>query len=254
MPSEPTAEQVELRRKGRQRLIGAVVLALVAVVFVPMLLDPEPRRERVEPLLAIPPKDGAPPLVAAPKAPEPALPPRVGEGRCRGCSGTRSRAATGACAFPGSRKDHRAQGPGIQVGRAQARRGSDFTAAKTRAEGLRFPRRSCRASPCRSAHSRTKRSSRRPARRSPPLAFPITPSGSTAHSGRAHSPSRGTVPHTRGGRQGRDPAQARRARRARGAAALRRLRPPAQSPFVGATRRHNRRQSAYTIAGSRAPS
>lgn len=70
MPSEPTAEQVELRRKGRQRLIGAVVLALVAVVFVPMLLDPEPRRERVAPVLAIPPKDGAPPLVAAPKAPE----------------------------------------------------------------------------------------------------------------------------------------------------------------------------------------
>ena len=70
MPSEPTAEQLELRRKGRQRLIGAVALALLAVVFVPMLLDPEPRRERAEPLLAIPPRDGAPPLAAAPKLPE----------------------------------------------------------------------------------------------------------------------------------------------------------------------------------------
>jgi DedD protein len=70
MPSEPTAEQLELRRKGRQRLIGAVALALLAVVFVPMLLDPEPRRERAEPLLAIPPRDGAPPLPAAPKLPE----------------------------------------------------------------------------------------------------------------------------------------------------------------------------------------
>jgi DedD protein len=75
MPSDPTAEQVELRRKGRQRLIGAVALALVAVVFVPMLLDPEPRRERVEPLLAIPPKEGAPPLPAVAKVPEPVAAP-----------------------------------------------------------------------------------------------------------------------------------------------------------------------------------
>jgi DedD protein len=72
MPSDPTAEQDEIRRKGRQRLIGAVVLALIVVVFVPMLLDPEPRRERVAPLLAIPPKDGAPPLVAPPKGTGPA--------------------------------------------------------------------------------------------------------------------------------------------------------------------------------------
>lgn len=70
MPSEPTAEQTELRRKGRQRLVGAVTLALLAVVFVPMLLDPEPRRERVEPLLAIPPRDGAPALPPAPALPE----------------------------------------------------------------------------------------------------------------------------------------------------------------------------------------
>lgn len=66
MPSDPTAEQVEIRRKGRQRLIGAVALALVAVVFVPMLLDPEPRRERVEPELAIPPKDSIVSSVQAP--------------------------------------------------------------------------------------------------------------------------------------------------------------------------------------------
>ena len=73
MPSDPTAEQTELHRKGRQRLIGAVALALAAVVFVPMLLDPEPRQERVEPLLAIPPKDGAPPLAVATKGPVPAV-------------------------------------------------------------------------------------------------------------------------------------------------------------------------------------
>ena len=71
MPNDPITEQAEVRRKGRQRLIGAVVLALVAVVFVPMVLDPEPRRDRVEPLLAIPPKEGAAPLPAVTKAPEP---------------------------------------------------------------------------------------------------------------------------------------------------------------------------------------
>ena len=72
MSNDPTAEQVEVRRKGRQRLVGAIVLVLLAVVFVPMVLDPEPRRDRVEPLLAIPPKEGAAPLPAVAKAPEPA--------------------------------------------------------------------------------------------------------------------------------------------------------------------------------------
>lgn len=68
MPSDPTAEQAEVRRKGRQRLVGAVVLALLAVVFVPMALDPEPRRDRPEPALAIPSKN-APPVAAAPVPP-----------------------------------------------------------------------------------------------------------------------------------------------------------------------------------------
>ncbi|MCM2327529.1 MAG: SPOR domain-containing protein [Lysobacter sp.] len=72
MPNDPIAEQVEVRRKGRQRLVGAVVLALVAVVFVPMVLDPEPRRDRADPVLSIPPKDNAPPLTPLPQAPEPA--------------------------------------------------------------------------------------------------------------------------------------------------------------------------------------
>jgi DedD protein len=73
MPSEPTAEQAEIRRKGRQRLVGAVVLALLAVVFVPMVLDPEPRRERPEPALAIPDRNAAPVVAPpVPAVPEPA--------------------------------------------------------------------------------------------------------------------------------------------------------------------------------------
>ncbi len=74
MPSEPTAEQAEVRRKGRQRLIGAVVLALLAVVFVPMALDPEPRRERPEPALAIPPKDSPAASLPPPAGKEPVKP------------------------------------------------------------------------------------------------------------------------------------------------------------------------------------
>ena len=75
MSNDPIAEQVEVRRKGRQRLIGAIVLALLAVVFVPMVLDPEPRRDRVEPMLSIPPREGAAPLPLVTKSPEPAAEP-----------------------------------------------------------------------------------------------------------------------------------------------------------------------------------
>ena len=75
MSNDPISEQVEVRRKGRQRLIGAIVLALLAVVFVPMVLDPEPRRDRVEPMLSIPPREGAAPLPLVTKSPEPAAEP-----------------------------------------------------------------------------------------------------------------------------------------------------------------------------------
>lgn len=70
MSSKPTDEQLEVRRRGRQRLVGAVAIALAAVVFVPMLLDPEPRRSRIEPVLAIPAKDAA----QHPGATRPAMP------------------------------------------------------------------------------------------------------------------------------------------------------------------------------------
>jgi DedD protein len=67
MAKELSPEQIETRRKGRQRLIGAITLVLLLVVFVPMLLDPEPRQQRPEPVLAIPPKQSPPPLPAPPR-------------------------------------------------------------------------------------------------------------------------------------------------------------------------------------------
>jgi DedD protein len=75
MASPPITEASEIRRRGRQRLIGAIALVAILVVFVPMVLDSDPRPPRPEPALAIPSKADAPPLpppTKAPAAPAPA--------------------------------------------------------------------------------------------------------------------------------------------------------------------------------------
>ena len=67
MASPASPEASEIRRRGRQRLIGAIALVMVLVVFVPMLLDSEPRP--TQPVAPIPSKDNAPPLPAPAPAP-----------------------------------------------------------------------------------------------------------------------------------------------------------------------------------------
>jgi DedD protein len=62
MATTASPEASEIRRRGRRRLVGAIVLVVLAVVFVPMILDPEPRQKRTEPSLEIPPKDKVAPL------------------------------------------------------------------------------------------------------------------------------------------------------------------------------------------------
>ena len=47
----------ELKRRGRRRLIGAIVLALVAAVVVPMLLESDPRPLGEDVSVRIPPVD-----------------------------------------------------------------------------------------------------------------------------------------------------------------------------------------------------
>lgn len=69
MASPPISEASEIRRRGRQRLIGAIALVAILVVFVPMVLDSDPRPTRPEPSLAIPSKSNAPPLPPPTKAP-----------------------------------------------------------------------------------------------------------------------------------------------------------------------------------------
>jgi DedD protein len=71
MASPASPEASEIRRRGRRRLIGAVAIAVLLVVFVPMILDSEPRAPRSAPALEIPSKDKAPAL------PAPALPKPV---------------------------------------------------------------------------------------------------------------------------------------------------------------------------------
>src|SRR4051812_18878578 len=63
-----------LKRRGRRRLVGAVALVLLAVIVLPMVFDPEPRRSAPPVSVRIPGEDdGAfkpklPPKPPAPKA------------------------------------------------------------------------------------------------------------------------------------------------------------------------------------------
>jgi DedD protein len=66
------AQDVEtLKRRGRRRLVGAVALVLAAVIVLPMVFDPEPKRADVAVSVRIPGENESQfqPKVA-PKAPE----------------------------------------------------------------------------------------------------------------------------------------------------------------------------------------
>jgi DedD protein len=71
MATTSSNEAAEIRRRGRHRLIGAIVIAILLVVFVPMILDSEPRPKQDTPALEIPAKDTPMPRATPPKA-EPA--------------------------------------------------------------------------------------------------------------------------------------------------------------------------------------
>jgi DedD protein len=75
MATTASIEASEIRRRGRRRLIGAIVLVILAVVFVPMILDSEPRQQRPEPSLEIPPKDKVAALPTPAAAPAKAVAP-----------------------------------------------------------------------------------------------------------------------------------------------------------------------------------
>ncbi len=73
------AQAAELRVRARRRLIGALVLVLTAVIFVPMLFDSPPEEEMPVPLVL---PDTIPPMPTEPQmalAPEPAPAPSSAE-------------------------------------------------------------------------------------------------------------------------------------------------------------------------------
>ena len=68
-----SAAEIELKRRGRRRLIGAITLGAVALVVLPMVFDSEPKPsiandrmagklQKQEIAIQIPPKEGLAPL------------------------------------------------------------------------------------------------------------------------------------------------------------------------------------------------
>jgi DedD protein len=114
MPSPAsTPEASEIRRRGRRRLIGAVAIAVLLVVFVPMILDSEPRPARNEPALEIPAKENAPAL--PPPAPAaPAKAPAADPPKARSLPSTQATPAAAAKAAPAPAP--KLEGFAVQVG------------------------------------------------------------------------------------------------------------------------------------------
>jgi DedD protein len=82
----PPAESIEaMRRRARQRLLGAAVLVLIGVVGFPLLFDTQPRPIAVDIPIEIPDRTKAKPLVL-PAAPAPAPAPTSGGGKTSGAT------------------------------------------------------------------------------------------------------------------------------------------------------------------------
>ena len=76
--TELSATEIELKRRGRRRLIGAATIGLLGVVFLPMIFDGEPKRnaadanlKKQEISIQVPAKDGLAPLRAPSVTPLP---------------------------------------------------------------------------------------------------------------------------------------------------------------------------------------
>lgn len=83
MAKEISDEELQLKKRARRRLVGAIALVLLAIVFLPMILDSEPRPLNQDIAITIPPipspepalPQAAPPVpavAAVPPDPEPA--------------------------------------------------------------------------------------------------------------------------------------------------------------------------------------
>ncbi|MDE2365719.1 MAG: SPOR domain-containing protein [Betaproteobacteria bacterium] len=59
MAKTVSEEEIQLRKRARRRLVGAVTLVIAAVVILPMLLDSKPEQRSQEIDIRIPPEDSA---------------------------------------------------------------------------------------------------------------------------------------------------------------------------------------------------
>jgi DedD protein len=65
--------QIELKKRARRRLVGAVALALLAVIILPMVMDDEPRNGSQDIQVRIPSRDSPPNRAGAPEVVAPAV-------------------------------------------------------------------------------------------------------------------------------------------------------------------------------------
>ncbi len=81
---ELSATEIELKRRGRRRLIGAATIGLLGIVFLPMIFDGEPKRsstgstlKKQEISIQVPAREGQPalPTPSATPAPAASVPP-----------------------------------------------------------------------------------------------------------------------------------------------------------------------------------
>lgn len=77
------ADDLEIKKRARRRLVGAAALALLAAVVLPVMMDQEPRPAVQDIQITIPDRDTAPalsrPMAAADEAPSPPPPMPVEE-------------------------------------------------------------------------------------------------------------------------------------------------------------------------------
>ncbi len=73
-------EELQLKKKARRRLVGAIALVLLVVVFLPMFLDSEPKPLSQDIAITIPPIPDSGPPPAAPQAQDPAHAPTAPPG------------------------------------------------------------------------------------------------------------------------------------------------------------------------------
>ncbi len=113
-------EEIQFRGRARRRLVGAVALVLIAVVFLPMVLDKEPKPADQPIVISIPSQDSQAFASAAPAPaalPTPAVAARAPQAAATAArpSPSHSVAAQGKDASPGAVRPNRPAKPAMSA-------------------------------------------------------------------------------------------------------------------------------------------